>query len=176
MAGRGGGCRRLPAFWVGLLYDDAALDAAWDLVKDWTAEERQKLRDDVPKLGFKAHIRQWSVLNLAKETLKLAEQGWRAAAGMTGTATTRRAICGRSRNSSRAASPRPRSCWRNSTGHGRARSIRSTKSTLTEAFFHLVELEFVFRAHLRFSVTLRRSPGLFGRASLEGRRPRLLPE
>ncbi|MFY8155131.1 MAG: glutamate-cysteine ligase family protein, partial [Hyphomicrobiales bacterium] len=36
----------LSAFWVGLLYDDTALDAAWDLVKDWTAQERQKLRDD----------------------------------------------------------------------------------------------------------------------------------
>ncbi len=74
----GGPWRRLPAFaafWVGLLYDDAALDAAWDLVKDWTAEERQKLRDQVPRQGFKAQIRQWSVLNLAKETLKLAEQG-----------------------------------------------------------------------------------------------------
>ena len=62
----GGPWRRLPAlpaFWVGLLYDDNALDAAWDLVKDWTAEERQKLRDDVPKLGFKATIRGRSVLN-----------------------------------------------------------------------------------------------------------------
>jgi len=74
----GGPWRRLPAFaafWVGLLYDEAALDAAWDLVKDWSADERQTLRDEVPKLGFKAHIRQWSVLNLAKETLKFAEQG-----------------------------------------------------------------------------------------------------
>jgi glutamate--cysteine ligase len=74
----GGPWRRLPAFaayWVGLLYDDAALDAAWDLVKDWSAEERQKLRDEVPRLGFKANVRQRSVLNLAKETLKLAEQG-----------------------------------------------------------------------------------------------------
>jgi len=74
----GGPWRRLPAFaayWVGLLYDDASLDAAWELVKDWTAEERQTLRDEVPRQGFKAHIRQWSVLNLAKETLKLAEQG-----------------------------------------------------------------------------------------------------
>jgi glutamate--cysteine ligase len=74
----GGPWRRLPAFaafWVGLLYDEAALDAAWDLVKDWSADERQTLRDEVPKFGFKAHIRQRSVLNLAKETLKLAEQG-----------------------------------------------------------------------------------------------------
>jgi glutamate--cysteine ligase len=74
----GGPWRRLPAFaayWVGLLYDEAALDAAWDLVKDWSAQERQTLRDQVPRQGFKASIRQWSVLNLAKETLKLAEQG-----------------------------------------------------------------------------------------------------
>lgn len=46
----GGPWRRLcalPAFWVGLLYDDAALDAAWDLVKNWTEEERQALREGV---------------------------------------------------------------------------------------------------------------------------------
>ena len=41
----------LPAFWVGLLYDDAALDAAWDLVKPWTADERQELRNGVPEMG-----------------------------------------------------------------------------------------------------------------------------
>jgi len=44
----------LPALWVGLLYDTAALDAAWDEVKGWTLDERQRLRDDVPKLGLKA--------------------------------------------------------------------------------------------------------------------------
>jgi glutamate--cysteine ligase len=74
----GGPWRRLPAFaafWVGLLYDEASLDAAWDLVKDWTGEERQTLRDEVPKLGFKARIGQRSVLDLAKATLQLAEQG-----------------------------------------------------------------------------------------------------
>jgi glutamate--cysteine ligase len=65
----------LPAYWAGLLYDDECLDAAWDLVKDWNAEERQKLRDDVPKLGFKAKIRSISVLDLAKATLTLARRG-----------------------------------------------------------------------------------------------------
>jgi glutamate--cysteine ligase len=65
----------LPAFWVGLLYDDEALDACWQLVKDWTAEERQKLRDEVPRLGFKAEIRGNSLLQLAKVTLGLAEKG-----------------------------------------------------------------------------------------------------
>src|SRR5262249_25257193 len=43
--------------------------------KAWTAQERQQLRDDVPKRGFKAKIRDWSVLNLAKATLALAEKG-----------------------------------------------------------------------------------------------------
>jgi glutamate--cysteine ligase len=65
----------LPAFWVGILYDNASLDAAWDIVKDWTAEERQKLRDDVPKQGFAAIIRNRNVLSLADETLKLARTG-----------------------------------------------------------------------------------------------------
>ena len=42
----------LPAFWVGLLYDQAALDAAWDEVKDWSIEEHQRIRDEVPRLGL----------------------------------------------------------------------------------------------------------------------------
>src|SRR6202012_3805254 len=42
----------LPAFWVGLLYDDDSLEAAWGIVKSWNACERQSLRDDVPRLGF----------------------------------------------------------------------------------------------------------------------------
>ena len=44
----------LPALWVGLLYDQTALDAAWDEVKDWSLDERQRLRDEVPRLGLKA--------------------------------------------------------------------------------------------------------------------------
>ena len=54
----GGRWRRicaLPAFWAGLLYDQTSLDAAWDLVKDWTAEERQALRDAVPAHRARAH-------------------------------------------------------------------------------------------------------------------------
>lgn len=52
--GRWGRICALPALWVGLLYDQAALDAAWDLVKHWSIEDRQRLRDEVPKLGLKA--------------------------------------------------------------------------------------------------------------------------
>ena len=44
----------LPALWVGLLYDQRALDAAWDLVKHWSIEEREKLRHEVPKLALDA--------------------------------------------------------------------------------------------------------------------------
>jgi glutamate--cysteine ligase len=67
----------LPAFWVGLLYDDVTLDAAWDLAKEWTAFERQAVRDDVPRLGFKARIRNRYVFEIAKECLKLAHHGLR---------------------------------------------------------------------------------------------------
>src|SRR6201996_5757547 len=65
----------LPAYWVGLLYDDVALDAAWELVKNWSAQERQKLRDDVPRLGFRATIRGRSLLDLAQQCLSLADAG-----------------------------------------------------------------------------------------------------
>ncbi|MBI5165325.1 MAG: glutamate--cysteine ligase, partial [Magnetospirillum sp.] len=43
----GGPWRRLcalPALWVGLLYDSIALDGAWQLVREWSAEEREQLR------------------------------------------------------------------------------------------------------------------------------------
>jgi glutamate--cysteine ligase len=65
----------LPALWVGILYDDLSLDAAWDLVKGWTAEERQQLRDDVPKQGLAAKIRGRTVFEIATDILKLARSG-----------------------------------------------------------------------------------------------------
>jgi glutamate--cysteine ligase len=65
----------LPAFWVGILYDDDCLQAAWDLVKHWTAEERQQLRDEVTVQGFRAIVRGRSALDLARETLALAHAG-----------------------------------------------------------------------------------------------------
>jgi glutamate--cysteine ligase len=67
----------LPAFWAGILYDDASLDAAWDLVKDWSAEERQELRDAVPRLGLAATIRSRTMHDLAKDCLALAHAGLR---------------------------------------------------------------------------------------------------
>jgi glutamate--cysteine ligase len=44
----------LPALWVGLLYDDEALDEAWQLVRHWSIEQREKLRHEVPKLALEA--------------------------------------------------------------------------------------------------------------------------
>ena len=74
----GGPWRRLcalPAFWVGLLYDQEALDAAWDLVKDFSMHERNALRDGVPKYGLKLPFRENSVCELAIEALKISAQG-----------------------------------------------------------------------------------------------------
>jgi glutamate--cysteine ligase len=65
----------LPAFWVGLLYDDAALDAAWDLVKDFTLAEREALRREVPRTALKTPFRGATVRELALEALKIAGHG-----------------------------------------------------------------------------------------------------
>jgi len=65
----------LPALWVGLLYDDASLDSAWQMVKGWSAAERQQLRDDVPRLGFKAKIGGRTLPDIAADCLALARSG-----------------------------------------------------------------------------------------------------
>jgi glutamate--cysteine ligase len=65
----------LPAFWAGLLYDDTALDAAWDLVKDFSMAERHALRDGVPKYGLKLPFRGATVRELAIEALKISAHG-----------------------------------------------------------------------------------------------------
>jgi len=65
----------LPAFWVGLLYDDAALDAAWDLVKDFTLAERNALRDGVPERALKVPFRNGTLRDLALEALKISAAG-----------------------------------------------------------------------------------------------------
>jgi glutamate--cysteine ligase len=74
----GGRWRRicaLPALWTGLLYDPIALDAAWDLVKDWSAHERQGLRDQVPRTALRTPFRQTTVLELARQALAIAQSG-----------------------------------------------------------------------------------------------------
>ena len=68
----------LPALFTGLLYDQNALDAAWDLVKDWTTPERQALRDAVPTQGLKAMIRGRTVQDISRDVLKFARSGLEA--------------------------------------------------------------------------------------------------
>jgi glutamate--cysteine ligase len=71
----------LPALWVGLLYDDAALDAAWDLVKGWSMEEREALRNAVPRLALDAPIAGGKKLkDIAGEALAIARSGLAARA------------------------------------------------------------------------------------------------
>ncbi|MFT3977879.1 MAG: glutamate--cysteine ligase [Sphingomonas bacterium] len=66
----------LPALWVGLLYDQGALDAAWDVVKHWTMEEREALRNAAPKLGLSAPIPGGRTLrDIAGEVLDIAGAG-----------------------------------------------------------------------------------------------------
>ncbi len=71
----------LPAFWVGLLYDQGALDAAWNLVKDWDMEGREKLRASVPKLALDAPIPGGGTLrDIAAEVLAISRSGLNARA------------------------------------------------------------------------------------------------
>jgi glutamate--cysteine ligase len=65
----------LPAFWVGLLYDQSSLDAAYDLIKPSTAEQRQTMRDDVAKLGLHTKFMGRSLGDLAKDILTIARNG-----------------------------------------------------------------------------------------------------
>jgi len=74
----GGPWRRLcalPAVWVGLLYDPASLDAAWELVRNWTAEERQAMRDAVPRTALATPFRSTTVGEIARQVLSIAQAG-----------------------------------------------------------------------------------------------------
>ena len=79
----GGPWRRLcalPALWVGLLYDGGALDAAWDLVKDWSAETRAEMRAEVPKRALQTPVRGRPLIELAAQVLEIAAAGLKARA------------------------------------------------------------------------------------------------
>jgi glutamate--cysteine ligase len=83
----GGAWRRicgLPALWAGLLYDQTALDAAWDLVKDWTGEEREALRAAVPVLALNTPFRDTKVLELSRRMVAIATVGLEARAKALG--------------------------------------------------------------------------------------------
>jgi glutamate--cysteine ligase len=67
--------KALPAFWTGILYDTSSLDAAWDLVKSWSAGQRQKLRNDVPRQALAASIKGRSAQHIAQDVLKIVRKG-----------------------------------------------------------------------------------------------------
>ncbi len=74
----GGPWRRLcalPAFWVGLMYDQSSLDAAWDMVKDWDAETREALRVAASEDGLQAQVGGIKMHDLAREVLAISEAG-----------------------------------------------------------------------------------------------------
>lgn len=65
----------LPALWVGLLYDPTALDAAWELTKDWTIEEHDYLRAQVPAQALNTPFREGTVGDVALDVLEIAHEG-----------------------------------------------------------------------------------------------------
>lgn len=74
----GGPWRRicaLPALWVGLLYDDAALEAAEALTRDWTFAEVSAMRDAVPAQGLATEFRSHSLRETAREVLAISRIG-----------------------------------------------------------------------------------------------------
>ena len=79
----GGPWRRLcalPAFWVGLTYDQGALDAAWDLVKGWSAEQREALRIAAAQDGLQAKALGLDMHQIAKEAVEISAAGLKARA------------------------------------------------------------------------------------------------
>ena len=79
----GGPWRRLcalPAFWVGLLYDQSALDAAWDLVKGFDAETREGLRRAATRDGLAGEAGGVKLIDLAREAVAISESGLKARA------------------------------------------------------------------------------------------------
>ncbi|UWR45475.1 glutamate--cysteine ligase [Phaeobacter inhibens] len=85
----GGPWRRLcalPAFWVGMMYDQSSLDAAWDLAKGWDAETREALRVAASEQGLQAQVGNIKMHDLAREVVAISEAGLksRARAGAGG--------------------------------------------------------------------------------------------
>ncbi|MGB3247306.1 MAG: glutamate--cysteine ligase [Sulfitobacter sp.] len=79
----GGPWRRLcalPAFWVGLLYDQGALDGAWDLVKHWTPAQHDALRVAASVDGLQAKVTGIDMHEIAREVVALSEAGLKARA------------------------------------------------------------------------------------------------
>jgi glutamate--cysteine ligase len=65
----------LPAFWVGLMYDQTALDAAWDLVKGFDAETREALRVAASVDGIAGRVGAVKIADLARAAVALSHAG-----------------------------------------------------------------------------------------------------
>jgi glutamate--cysteine ligase len=65
----------LPALFAGLLYDASALAAAWDIARPWSAEAREGLRADAPRLGLESTIGGRRLREIAAEVLGFARAG-----------------------------------------------------------------------------------------------------
>ncbi|HWL57134.1 MAG TPA: glutamate--cysteine ligase [Paracoccus sp. (in: a-proteobacteria)] len=79
----GGPWRRLcalPALWVGLIYDQGALDAAWDLCRGWNAEQRNGLRVAAARQGLQGEFEGLNLRDISREVLDIAEHGLKARA------------------------------------------------------------------------------------------------
>ena len=74
----------LPALWTGVLYDRAALAAAWDLCKHWTSEDRARLRIDSARFGLKAQVAGRSLRDVAMDFVAIAKEGLTRRARMDG--------------------------------------------------------------------------------------------
>ncbi|MEL6746989.1 MAG: glutamate--cysteine ligase [Pseudomonadota bacterium] len=74
----------LPALWVGLLYDETGLGQAEALIAEWSASERQALRDGVPRDGLRAQIGQRTVREVARDVLAIAKGGLKSRASSDG--------------------------------------------------------------------------------------------
>ncbi|MGN7292198.1 glutamate--cysteine ligase [Rhizobium sp. SAFR-030] len=83
----GGPWRRicaLPAFWVGLLYDDAAMAEAEEITRDWTYEDVLSLRNAVPAEGLNASVRGGSLMSVAREIVGISTRGLKSRARLNG--------------------------------------------------------------------------------------------
>ena len=74
----------LPAFWVGLLYDDQALADVTSMISDWSYDEVSALRDEVPIAALKTPFRGSTLQDLAKDVLAIAKQGLERRAKLDG--------------------------------------------------------------------------------------------
>ncbi len=65
----------LPAFWVGLMYDQNSLDSAWDICKNWDANTREEMRVAASEEGIAANTNGISLLDLARELIDISRAG-----------------------------------------------------------------------------------------------------